>query len=91
MSHSRFGLSSKKGRCKFGQVGSGSVEMKEHISDDSNNSHQSGREKLRSLRARHMMKNKRMLKIRLAVLSVSLLGILVAYLFLKLWMNGHLR
>ena len=65
--------------------------MKEHISDDSNNSRRAGREKLRSLRARHMMKNKRMLKIRLAVLAVSLLGVLVAYLFLKLWMKAHLR
>ena len=65
--------------------------MREHISDDSNNSRRAGREKLRSLRARHMMKNKRMLKIRLAVLAVSLLGVLVAYLFLKLWMKAHLR
>ncbi len=67
------------------------MEMKEQINDDSGNSRRARREKLRSLRAHHMMKNKRMLKIHLAVLSVSLLGILVAYLFLKLWMKSHLR
>ncbi len=65
--------------------------MKENISDDSNNSRRAGREKLRSLRARRMTQNKRILKIRLAVLAVSLFSVLIAYLFLNLWMKAHLR
>jgi cell division septal protein FtsQ len=62
--------------------------MKEHINDDSNNSRRARRDKLRSIRERNMMRNRRMLKIRLAVLAASLLAVLVAYLFLTLWMKA---
>ncbi len=67
------------------------MAMKEHISDESNNSRKAGREKRRSLRAHHTIKNKRMVRIRVAVLTVSLLSVLIAYLFLKLFMKAYLR
>jgi hypothetical protein len=55
------------------------MKMKKRISDDSNNSRRAGLEKWRHTRAHYVLKNKRILKIRLVVLIVSLLGVLVSY------------